>query len=87
MRQDIVTEAYNDLMTRMFGVVPQHPEEYSVSREEYVQHMEAIQEIYGLTHGHPKFLEFMLTLAGRSPIIYTKGENANGTTTKPTNAE
>lgn len=77
--EDIVTQAYNDLMTRMFGVVPQHPEEYTIEREQYVQHMAAIQKIYGLNHGHPKFLEFMLTLAGRSPKI-TEGTNNNDTT-------
>jgi hypothetical protein len=75
---DVVTQAYNDFMTRMFGVVPTNPEEYEISEADYITHMKAIQEIYGLYQGHKDFLEFMLTILGRSPQII-RGAGEDGT--------
>jgi hypothetical protein len=66
---DLVTKAYNDFMTRLFGEVPKEPREHEVTREQYTQTMQDVQKFYGITQGHPGFLEFMLTMVGRSPKI------------------
>lgn len=80
--EDVVTKAYNDFMTRAFGMEVDliHPGDYSIHEDEYKEHMAAIQEIYGLSQGHPQYLEFMLTMVGRSPKIIKGAGTDDGTT-------
>lgn len=78
---DIVTEAFNDFMMELFGELPKDVSEKTIDRDRYTEAMKAIQEKYGLTQGHPQYLEFMLTLVGRSPQ-FTKGAEDDGRPTE-----
>lgn len=69
-----ITKAYNEFMTRLFGEVPQDPGTLTVEKEHYTTEMMRVQKRYGLEHGDPDFLEWMLTLVGRSPMLTVKGE-------------
>lgn len=68
---DRLTKAYNDLMTRLFGEVPDEPRLQSVDREVYAAAMRDVQDEYGLELGDPDFLEWLLILVGRSPALTT----------------
>jgi hypothetical protein len=71
---DRVTKAYNEFMVRLFGTIPSHPNELFVDKEVYTKEMHTVQERYGLTQGTPDFLEWVLTLVGRSPVLTSEGE-------------
>ena len=76
-----VDRAYNEFMTRLFGYVPENPRTLTVDRETYTKVMQEIQEKYGLEQGHPDFLEWTLTLVGRSPrLTKEKGAGTNDST-------
>lgn len=75
---DIVTQAYNDFMTKLFGTVPANASEYTVSEEVYRGCMQQVMAKHGLHQGHPKYLEFILTMVGRSPQIDRGAEEGNG---------
>lgn len=66
--------AYNEFMTRLFGSVPTVPQDEQVDRDKYTEEMVAVQERYGLHQGDPDFLEWMLTLVGRSPVLTSEGK-------------
>lgn len=80
MEEDRVTRAYNAFMMRLFGHVPLTPGIHSTDRETYTKTMQEIQEEYGLKQGEPDFLEWILTMLGRSPQIYeNEGAGKDGT--------
>jgi hypothetical protein len=80
--RDRITEAFNDFMQRLFGEVPADPRRLSVDRTRYTETMLEVQKEYGLQQGDPDFLEWVLTLVGRSPVItegredYARSEQA-----------
>lgn len=86
--ESLTTKAYNDFMTRLFGHVPKEPGKLEVPRERYTEIMHEVQKEYGLTQGHPDFLEFMLTMVGRSPkIIEGAGEDGTDATNTDTSTK
>lgn len=61
--------AYKEFLELLFGTVPRQPSDYWVSREAYVQAMKVIEEKYNLEAGDEDFLEWRLTILGRSPRL------------------
>ncbi|WP_080831879.1 hypothetical protein [Cohnella massiliensis] len=61
--------AYKEFLVLLFGSVPQQPSELWVSREAYIHAMNIIEEKYQLEPGDENFLEWRLTLLGRSPML------------------
>jgi hypothetical protein len=76
---DRIGRAYIELMTKLFGSVPANPHERSVERDTYDTAMKDVQEQYGLEQGDPDFLEWVLTVVGRSPVLTQRGEIVYGT--------
>lgn len=66
---DRISLAYREFLVLLFGYVPQLPSDLWVSRDSYVQAMNAIEEKYKLEVGDVDFLEWRLTLLGRSPKV------------------
>lgn len=66
--------AYNEFMEELFGTVPTQPAQEFVDREKYREVMIKVQKRYGLEQGDPDFLEWVLTLVGRSPQLVDAGE-------------
>lgn len=69
-----INTAYNEFMMRLFGRVPKVSQDEQVDRDKYTQEMLFIQNKYGLEQGDPDFLEWMLTLVGRSPALTSEGK-------------
>ncbi len=69
--------AYREFLVLLFGAVPRRPSELWVSREAYSEAMNAIEDKYRLDIGDSNFLEWRLTLLGRSPMIIN-GETKGG---------
>ncbi|OAB75584.1 hypothetical protein [Paenibacillus crassostreae] len=61
--------AYREFLVLLFGVLPEQASNLWVSREAYVKAMDVIEEKYRLAIGDSNFLEWRLTLLGRSPMI------------------
>jgi len=61
--------AYKEFLVLLFGSVPRQPSDLWVSREAYVEAMNVIEEKYRLEIGDVDFLEWRLTLLGRSPML------------------
>ncbi|MDQ0086736.1 hypothetical protein J2T12_000130 [Paenibacillus anaericanus] len=64
-----ISLAYREFLVLLFGAVPQQPSDLWVSREAYIEAMNTIEDKYGLDIGDSNFLEWRLTLLGRSPMI------------------
>ncbi|MCI3922670.1 hypothetical protein MO973_20775 [Paenibacillus sp. TRM 82003] len=64
-----ISRAYREFLELTFNTMPQHPCELWVSREAYVNAMNFVEAKYKLKVGDPDFLEWRLTLLGRSPMI------------------
>ncbi|WP_091164022.1 hypothetical protein [Paenibacillus sp. 1_12] len=73
---DRISLAYREFLVLLFGSVPRQPSDLWVSRDAYVKAMKAIEEKYGLEIDDENFLEWRLTLLGRSPMI--KGDEKKG---------
>ncbi|RAV17801.1 hypothetical protein [Paenibacillus contaminans] len=64
-----ISLAYREFLVLLFGSVARQPSDLWVSRDAYVEAMHAIEEKYRLEAGDEQFLEWRLTLLGRSPRI------------------
>lgn len=76
--KDVVTTAYNELIKDLFGDSTVDVSTRMVTRKDYKTSMLKIQEKHGLEEGHPKFLEWTLTLAGRSPRFIDRTSDQKG---------
>lgn len=70
-----VYDAQDDLLTKLFGSVPENPAEFEVTREEYIKAMDEVKAEHGLQEGDPDLVLFVLEQLSRSPRIK---EEANG---------
>lgn len=61
--------AQDNLLKKLFGFVPEHPGDYSVSRKVYVKAVKEIQKEFHLEEGNPKLVLFVLEQLSRSPKI------------------
>jgi hypothetical protein len=66
---DRISVAYREFLELLFGAVPRQPSDLWVSRDSYVQAMKVIEDKYKLETGEENFLEWRLTLFGRSPML------------------
>jgi len=64
-----ISLAYKEFLVLLFGLVPRQPSDLWVSREAYINAMNVIEEKYRLEVGDVDFLEWRLTLLGRSPML------------------
>jgi hypothetical protein len=64
-----ISLAYREFLVLLFGTVPRQPSDLWVSREAYVDAMNVIEAKYRLETGDENFLEWRLTLLGRSPML------------------
>ncbi|MEF2244236.1 hypothetical protein V1L65_04750 [Paenibacillus sp. IITD108] len=64
-----ISSAYKEFLVLLFSAVPRQPSDLWVSREAYVNAMNVIEEKYKLEPGDTNFLEWRLTLLGRSPRL------------------
>lgn len=69
MSAERINLAYKEFLMLLFGALPRQPSALWVSREAYSEAMKAIEDKYRLNIGDPNFLEWRLTLLGRSPRI------------------
>jgi hypothetical protein len=80
--EDRIKKAHDELMLKLYGTTIEDPRMGSVYRDDYTKAMLEVQEKYGLEQGDPDFLEWMLTLVGRSPMLIdrpSEGGNADAT--------
>lgn len=70
--ESMVTRAYNEFMTKLFGSVPDNPREIAVERSRYESTLQAIVAKYGFEEGYPVSLEWAFVLMGRGPRIIEK---------------
>jgi hypothetical protein len=70
-----VTVAFEVFMMELFGEIPSQLELCEIDRETYTKEMKKVQERFDLVPGDPDFLEWVLTLTGRSPKIIEGAEN------------
>ncbi|REK71496.1 hypothetical protein [Paenibacillus paeoniae] len=66
---DRISLAYKEFLVLLFGSIPRQPSDLLVSREAYINTMNIIEEKYRLEAGDADFLEWRLTLLGRSPMF------------------
>ena len=59
--------AHDELLSRLFGYVPQTPSELVVSREDYTIAMQSVQNDFGLVEGDRDLVLFILEQLSRSP--------------------
>lgn len=64
-----ISSAYTEFLVLLFGAVPRQPSDLWVSRVAYINAMNVIEEKYRLEVGDTDFLEWRLTLLGRSPML------------------
>lgn len=69
-----ISSAYTEFLVLLFGDVPRQPSDLWVSREAYINAMNVIEEKYRLEVGDNDFLEWRLTLFGRSPRLINDEE-------------
>lgn len=69
-----ISMAYREFSTLLFDTVPRQQSELWVSREAYVNAMNFIEAKYKLKVSDPDFLEWRLTLLGRSPMFIEEEE-------------
>jgi hypothetical protein len=61
------TMAHDEILERLFGSVPDNPSDFTCTREEYDEAMEAVGEKYGYNAGNPDLVLFVLEQLSRSP--------------------
>ena len=66
-----VAKAHDELLQRLFGFVPDKPENLVVSRKKYAKAMKIVQRDFDLVEGDPDFLLFIFEQLSRSPRFPT----------------
>lgn len=61
--------AYSALMDRLFTELPEDVKVKHVTRSHYTKALRDTEEQFGIGQGDADYLEWVLTLIGRSPII------------------
>ena len=69
MNGERLASAYGDLMHALFGEIPIDIRLRNVSREHYTKALRQVEVEYDIKQGDEDYLEWVLTLLGRSPII------------------
>lgn len=67
MSMQRVAIAQEELLRRLFGFVPDQPENYVVTREDYTKAMKSVQKDFDLVEGDPDLVLFILEQLSRSP--------------------
>ena len=80
--EGVVTKAYKELMSDLFGHVPERPEFCSVDKDKYQKVLEKIQDRYGLDDDHPEYEDWIMTLLHRKPKLIQEGDTEDAATTE-----
>ncbi|MFZ3132215.1 MAG: hypothetical protein WA125_14260 [Desulfosporosinus sp.] len=63
-------EAQDELLRRLFGFIPQHPDHHYVDRERYIKVMNSVVQDFKLLSGDPDLVLFVFEQLSRSPRFY-----------------
>jgi hypothetical protein len=72
-----IPAAFHDLMLLLFGEIPKDLCNRYVSRNHYMNAQKTVEKKYNLVAGSPEYLEWILTLVGRSPHFPDENNKQN----------